>query len=341
MKRAAGFLICLLLLASCRERRYYASVSNPYSLGLKISAERHEFYNNIKNEGTVAFYLVNYSGEAFNVPKDPGQAFRIAGYPRFSNTARYYRAGNPDWKSAGTSIPPGDSVLILVVTAGKLLGAGSAWFREPGFKKPALSPLYSSAKQNFPYGRIQLQMKAGERWIISPEVKIVTGKYVENTAVSRKAELTISVSGQEKYHADGQNNGMLECKVKNTGEYNIELFSNPGSTRFNLYGYSPNRTSVMKLEFRLSGSRLPFPPKTIKPGESVSVFQAALDDLLYIATTDQPWYWTWNKKFPPVSPLVYKNGKPSSEVEFWFGIIVDGKEILSNPVMLPVLYARK
>lgn len=326
-------LLSLLIIFACRSNKYYASVKNPFSIGLKVFCEEPVFYtNDSSSEKKVQFYLYNFSNSEFVLPQNMNEVFQITGFSRF-NQHPFYCSFQQKWNPELTNqkLPSNDSILIIEIDLYDLLQIQSEtiWYKDQGKTKKVKSPAYVTKTNTQPYCRIRGEYKAGDRWIVSNELIISVGKKIENKQNYKNLELKIAQVSDKK---DPNILPKITCSVFNNTGNEIPLFNDPGSVRFILYGYSKNRTSVMKLLFKQSGNSLNIKPVTVKNAENKIIFEADVEDLLLMKNHHSDWYWSWNKKNPPVSPALLKNGKKVKEVELWFGIIVNGKEYQSNTI---------
>lgn len=338
MKKNQFYLLSsLLIIFACNSTKYYASVKNPFSIGLKAFCEEPVFFTNESStEKKVHFYLYNYSNSEFVLPQNMDEVFQITGFSRF-NQQPFYCSFQQKWNPVLTNhkLPSNDSILILETNLYDLLQIQSEtiWYRNQEKTKKVKSPAYVTKTNTQPYCRIRGEYKAGDRWIISNELTIRIGEKIENRQNYKNLGLIIAQV------ADKKATNILPkiiCSVYNTTGNDIPLFNDPGSVRFILYGYSKNRTSVMKLQFKQSGNSLNIQPITVKNSENKIIFEANVEDLLLMKNNNTDWYWSWNKKNPPISPAILNNGKKVKEVELWFGIIVNGKEYQSNTIKVSI-----
>lgn len=333
--------ILTLLLFSCHSgKRIYQSTSNPYGIGFRLEAESHAFYTNRpQTENTFRLYLVNRSGNEYTIPANLGEKLQFNGYRRFYQRP-YYSATDPFMLpgTAGTKVADGDSVLVLSGDLHALLSRQDAWYRDPVHSRNSLSPVYINRKKTDDYARIRVAWTAEEDLtILSNTLRIQAGPFTENIRTTSTAALIFTLIDQPPvFYTDSINPGILDCTVENKSKDDIQLFMDAGAVRFAIYAYSGNRTSVMKLAFKISGQHIVMNKVVIHPGERKSIFQAQLRDILYTDGSGYPWYWTWNKKKQPTSPLKFDNGLWVNDVELWFGIVAEGREILSDPIRLEV-----
>lgn len=333
----------VILLASCSSRKYFSSVSNPYSIGVSILVKNPAYYLNLKQEDNFAeVYISNHSKTELKIPGNFSQVLRITAFSRFSHHQHY---ANPDIsyypENNKKTLLPGDSVVALRIPLDLLMQEpnGIGWYKDEVFTKKAISPAFATYKKNQPYCRLRAEFKAGDRWIISKELRINVGHFSYPEKKYKNLTLRIFLHEENFPERLTTHTGILECQVENHTGNNIPLFNDPGSVRFMLYGYSENRTSVMQLSFKVNGNELIQKPLTVHDGSTVTVFSAPVKQILYNNPDGLDWFWSWNKKNPPVSPAVYNNGKWVNEVELWFGIIANGKEYQSNSLTIPIRYA--
>jgi len=102
-----------------------------------------------------------------------------------------------------------------------------------------------------------------------------------------------------------------------------------------------NRTTTMFTQMVLDNGKLKIAPIIIQPKGSQKI-TIPLQKLLFLNPPDNPdYFWVWNKKNPPVSPMIYGKDEVGVEVEFWFGVVVDGQEFLSNTVKISIQHDTK
>ena len=339
-RKAVFLFFIFVVLLSCKGLRYYKSGTNPAGVSVILQSPSY-YYTNIHQPDSVGFFLVNHNSQAWTVPHWWSDLV-LVGQSRFYNRELLIRPQPNDLKEQPTTIQPGDTVLLIKLPIYALLGSEKSWTYKG---KNIWPPHLINAKKFYPYiyftaeFTTQVPNQADIIKVRSEKIKVTINEFKEPVQKSKKADLSLT-SDVRMYNADDKT-GHLVCKINNVGDYPIQLFCDPGSVRFKLYAYNPNRTSTMFTQFVLDNGKLPISPVTINGKTSHSII-IPLEQVLF----DNPpshalYYWSWNKKNPPISPLVYGKKDMAMSVEFWFSVVVDGQEIFSNTVQLPILSSNK
>lgn len=324
-----------LLLISCKGLQYYKSATNPAGISIILTSPVI-FYTNIEQQDSVGFYLINHNSEAIIISHWWTDLFLI-GQSRFYEKEISIRPQPMDLRIKALSIEPGNTALLIKVPIKNLLGSEKSWLYKT---KNILGPHLISIKKYYPYIYFTAEFTAkipNQEAIIkirSEKIKIIIAEYKEQNIKNKKTELGIS-SDVKSFDIETKN-GNLFCKINNLSDNPIQLLTDPGSIQFKLYGYGPNRTSVMFTQYVLDNGKLPVNPITINSKLNTTI-TIPLEQVLFVTSPEKPiYYWTWKNKNPPVSPLVYAKKDIAIEVEFWFGIVVDGQEFLSNTIKLSI-----
>lgn len=318
---------------SCKGVRYYSNKVNPVGLSIILQSPSVYYYN-IDNPDSIEILLINHNSSSVILPHWWSDVW-IAGKSRFYGREIFTRPQPIDLRIKATTVESGDTVSLIKIPLKQLLGTEKTWIYK---NKPHYAPHLITQKSYFPY----IQLAAEYRTTIpdqttsvtirSAEKKIVITTYNEPVAKSKTVHLSCLVD-QSVYNIQ-QPSGSLTCKINNIGSSSIQLFNDAGSVRFKIYAYNPNRTAIMWTEMVLDNGKLPVTPLVIQSGKQNQI-SVPMEQLFYINPPDKPiFYWTWKRKRPPVSPLIYGKSDLASETECWFGIVVDGKEYLSNTVYI-------
>lgn len=320
-----------LLLISCKSIRYYNSSTNPAGLGILMQSPT-TYYTNLQQQDSISFYLVNYNSETAIIPHWWSDLV-VIGQSRFYPKEITLRPQPLDLRMKALSVEPNDTVLLIKVPIQYFLNAEKNWTY--GTKK-VNGPHLLSPKTYYPYIYFTAELSSQivnqneSIKIRSEKTKINLRTYQEDKLKNKTTEL--GMSSDVKVFDLKSKQGNLLCKINNITDSPIPLFVDAGAAKFKLYGYSPNRTAIMHTEFILDNGKLPVAPVTIN-GKSNQTISVPLEQVLFSSPpASAMYYWTWNKKNPPISPLVYGKNEIGVEVEFWFGIVVEGKEYLSNTV---------
>jgi hypothetical protein len=324
-----------LAISSCKGLQYYTSGSNPAALSVLLNCPP-QFYTNTSTHDSIAFYLVNHNSAEVAIPHWWTDLY-LVGQSRFYKKESSIRVQPADLTLPPLVLQPGDTAHLITVALASLLNNEKNWWYN---NQPAWAPHVLGAKKYHPYiyftaaFTTQVPNQADMIQIRSTQQKINITQLKENRAENKKTILALS--SDTKTFLPEQNEGNLFCKITNTGEYPLPLFNDPGSVRFKLYAYNPNRTTTLFTQYVLDNGKLPVLPVAIQPQQSFTL-TIPLQQVLYTTPPAKPmYYWTWNKKTPPVSPVVYGKKDLVPEVEFWFGVVVDGKEYLSNTLHLNI-----
>lgn len=309
------------------------SLKNPWGLEVMIHAADGTIRPDNATD-TLWVLVRNHYTQPVTLQPAGSDVFQMKAYPRFYKNNLFTLQAHA-LHSAPFMLQPGDVKALGWITEQELMLAAS-WKNSKG-QSPARSPMMATTKQFQPYIRMMADVKVQDRLIRSAEKFFSINPTKPAAEEYKKVVLTISADEDEIQAGKKNKENMLRCRIKNTGNYDQHYFENTGSVRFNLYGYSKNRTSVMVLRFKeeyfLRNRKI-----TLKPGEEKEVFAENLYTLFYKeASASIPYYWEWNKKKEPLSPLYFSNGKPAYETEVWFGAVVDGKEYLSPSFTLRVM----
>lgn len=338
--KSSPILLVFLLLTSCKSLRYYNSATNPAGISV-IMKSPNTFYTNVEAQDSLSFYLVNNNSEMVIISHWWSDLFLI-GQSRFYTKEITICPQPLDLRIKAVSLEPNDTVLLIKVPMKIFLGSDKNWIYKT---KNVLGPHLVNQKKFYPYiyYTAELSTKLTNQdeviKIRSEKIKINIVQFKESTLKIKNIELGISTD--VKFFDTDEKKGNLLCKINNLSDYPIPLFIDAGSVKFKLYGYSPNRTAIMFTEFVLDNGKLPVAPVTINSKLS-NTFIIPLEQVLFVAPPKSPmYYWSWNKKNPPVSPLVYGKNEVGTEVEFWFGIVVEGKEYFSNTIRLSIQNKKK
>ncbi len=339
-RNIAFIFLSLILLSSCKGVQYFKSAINPAGISVILECPS-TFYPKNSEKDSISFYLVNHNSQEIIVPHWWSD-LQLIGQSRFYKKELTIRPQPLDLKMKATVISAGDSVLLIKLPFQTILGKDKNWT----FKsKASLGPHILSLKKHHPY--IYLTAEFSTRIpnqeemikIRSEKLKVNIKQWIEPSLTNKKTILSLTSTVQTFNQVNKE--GALNCQIKNIGQYPIPLFNDPGSVRFKLYAYNPNRTATMYIQYILDNGRLPMDAININTGSEHTI-QIALSHILFIdKPEDSIYYWTWNKKTPPTSPLVYGKNDLAKEVEFWFGIVVDGQEFLSNTILLDIVGSNK
>lgn len=339
-RNTALLFIIFLLLNSCKGLQYYKSGTNPAGVSVILQSPS-TYYPNSSEKDSISFYLVNHNSQEIIIPHWWSD-LHLIGQPRFYQKELSIRPQPLDLKMKATLIAAGDTVLLIKIASQTILGMEKNWLYKT---KATLGPHLLSLKKYQPYIYLTAEFntkipnQADIIKIRSERIKVNIAQFKEENLKSKKTELGLS-SDVSTYDVQNKK-GNLFCKIINIGEYPIPLFNDPGSVRFKLYAYNPNRTAIMFTQYVLDNGKLPINPINIGIKENHTI-TIPLEQVLYSeAPLHAIYYWTWNKKSPPISPLVYGKKDLAMEVEFWFGVVVDGKEFLSNTITLSIVGSNK
>jgi hypothetical protein len=328
----------VLVLSSCKGLQYYKSGTNPAGLSVVLTCPS-QFYTNAPGPDSLGFYLVNHNSKQVVVPHWWTDLY-LVGQSRFYKKESWIRPQplDLDLALAPLTIQPGDTVHLITVALKNLLQHEKNWLYK---NQPVWGPHLLSAKKYHPYiyltaaFKTQVPNQADFIQIRSQQHQLNLTTFKEIQAENKKTLLALS--SDVKNYSPESGLGNLFCKITNMGAYPIPLFNDPGSVRFKLYAYNPNRTATLFTQYVLDNGQLPVSPVTIQSQQNFTL-TIPLQQILFISPSVKSiYYWSWNKNTPPVSPLVYGKNSRVQEVEFWFGVVVDGKEYLSNTLHLDIL----
>lgn len=326
--------LIIILFSSCTAKRNtYFSYRNPWNVGLHVRFAKGPI--SIKRTDSLHVVLHNNGTNALQAEPFGQDGFvRFVAYPRFyrAKKAFLFPVFNELIKS---SLAPGDSIIICSIPIHRLF-ASDGWKNKKNIALRKAIP-YAGRTQH-PYITIGAEIIYKGKIISSKPHQLPVGEAVYPTKQYKKADLVLMVDADEWKKKSPNVPIPITCKVKNKTRYDMVFFEHAGSVRFNLYGYGKNRTSNLVLRFKDSyfvQSR----KVVIAPGEEKTVFADDLSKLFFKeATSDQLWYWEWNKKKEAVSPLYLADGNHVYETEIWFGVVIDGKEYLSEIKRIRVNY---
>jgi hypothetical protein len=313
------------------------SNKNPWGLEVWLQAPNYSIDPD-KATDTLWILVRNHYTQPITFQSIEGQLFQLRAYPRFYKNKSYVIQAHANQTTPFT-LQSGDIIALGWITEQELLIA-SNWKNNKGVS-PSLSPLLANTKQFQPYFYMMVEVKVQDKFIRSKENHFSIHQTTIPTETYPKAILSISADEPEIQPGKTKKENILRCRVKNTGNYDQSYFENTGSVRFNLYGYSKNRTAVMVLRFKEEYFQRDR-KIILKPGEEKEIFAENLYSLFYKeASPTLPYYWEWNKKKEPLSPLYFSNGKPAYETEVWFGVVIDGREYLSPSYTIQVIQEKK
>ncbi len=332
--------LTFLFLTGCKGLSYYNNATNPARLSVIFKSPTH-FYTNINQQDSLAFYLVNHNSQTYIAPHWWTDLWLI-GQSRFYPKEILIRPQPNDLRMKALIIEPNDTVLLIKIPVSQVLGKEKNWL----YKSKNVYPPHLITSKKF-YSYIYFTAEYTTKIPNQEEViKIRSGKQKLTINQFKEAELKskktiLGLSADISSYSLKEKKGTLICSIENISEYPIQLFNDPGSVRFKLYAYNPNRTTMMFTQMVLDNGKLPINPMVIN-SKATSTLTIPLEQVLFQTAPENPiYYWSWNKKAPPVSPLVYGKKDLAVEVEFWFGIVVDGKEYFSNIIKLPIMPTKK
>lgn len=313
------------------------SIKNPWGLEVWVHAPNYSIDPN-KSTDTLWILARNHYTQPITLQSIDGKLFQFYAYPRFYKNVSYTIHAH-SLISPPFTLPPGDIKALGWITVQELL-ITSNWKNKKGYS-PSRTPLLANAKQFQPYLQMMVDVKIQDKFIRSKETQFSIHQNTIPTTTYQKAILSISADEPQILIGKKNKENILRCRVKNIGNYDQYYFENGGSVRFNLYGYSKNRTAVMVLRFKEDFFQRDR-KIILKPGEEKEIFAENLYTLFYNeANPSLPYYWDWNKKKEPLSPLYFNNGKPAYETEVWFGVVIDGREYLSPSFTIRVVQVKK
>lgn len=340
IKRTSYIFALILLLNACKGIQYYNNKVNPAGLSIILKSPDVFYYNQPATD-SIEFLIVNHNTSAVVLPHWWTDLW-VVGNSRFYNKEILIRPQPLDLRMQATTVEPGDTMSLIKIPMNQLLSNENTWLFN---NKPHQAPHKISKNSFYPYIRLAAEYRTTipnqttNIKIRSSQQKISITKFTEAIAKSKVVNLTLT-SDQNSFNVN-QPAGNLICKIENTGTNPIQLFNDAGSVRFKIYAYNPNRTSIMTTEMVLDNGKLPLSPVTISQGNKQQ-FSIPMDQLFFKNPPQKPiFYWTWKKKSPPISPLIYGKSDLATETECWFGIVIDGIEYLSNTIRITFIINTK
>jgi hypothetical protein len=333
-RNPASLFFIFFSLLSCKGVQYYQSGTNPAGVSIILKGP-DQFYTNTETMDQVIVGVVNHNSQSITLPAW-WTDFTMIGQSRFYQKELTMKYNVPENLKSPLKIEPGDTLLIFSVPVQDFLNDQKSWFNK---EKSSLGPHLINPKKTFPYIYLTAELKTNvvnqdAIKIRSNTLKINVGKWTEPKLVNKKTEL--SITSDVASFSTRDKTGNVICKITNTSNYPIPLFNDPGAVRFRIFAYNSNRTSIMYTQYILDNGKLPVDPVSIASKSSYTI-TVPIQQLLF---TERPegarLFWTWNKKHPPISPLVYGKKDIAMATEFWFGIVVDGQEFLSNTLNLTI-----
>ncbi|MCX7744145.1 MAG: hypothetical protein N2167_06225 [Flavobacteriales bacterium] len=331
------WLGCILFSGCLSEKKAMYSIKNPWGLEVWLHAPNYSIDLQSAND-TLWILVRNHYSQPITLQSIDEHLFKLYAYPRFYKKKSFEILAHT-MQASTLSLQPGDVKALGWITEQELLLV-SNWKNKKNIS-PTRLPMLVNAREFEPYIQMKVEVKVQDKFIRSKETLFSIDQTTIPTETYQKAILSISADEPEILPGNKKKENIIRCRVKNTSNYDQYYFENSGSVRFNLYGYSKNRTAVMVLRFKeeyFQRNR----KIILKPGEEKEIFAENLYSLFYKELNPSlPFYWEWNKKKEPISPLYYSNGKPTYETEVWFGIIIDGREYLSPSYTLRVVQEKK
>jgi len=339
-RNTALIIFIFLLLNSCKGLQYYRAGTNAAGISILMEVPS-EFYTNEMVQDSVKIYVVNHNSQSLNLD-NWWSNLKIVGRSRFykKEVSIQPQITNPDkgfWE-----LKTNDTILLVSIPIIQLLGTGVQW---TDGTKQSKGPHQITAKKYYSYVYLTAELNSK----IPNQADIIKIRSADrrititqtNTPSLKSKKTILSLTSDAKQFDLKSKSGNLLISITNTGSYPIPLFSDPGSVRFKLYAYNANRTAIMFTQFVLDNGKLPIYPVNVGVNGSYGL-SIPLDLLLFTETPATPiYYWVWNKKSPPVSPLLYGKKDIAIDVEFWFGVVVDGKEYLSNTLKINIAVPSK
>jgi hypothetical protein len=333
-RNIASIFFIFLFLLGCKGVQYYQSGTNPAGVSVILTGP-NQFYTNTETSDQVMVAVVNHNSQTIVLPAWWND-FTMIGQSRFYQQELTMKYSIPEGLKSQLKVEPGDTLLLFSVPIQDFLNQQKNWNNKT---KSSLGPHLINIEKTYPYIFLTAELKTnvanqGAILVRSNSIKINIGKWEEPKLVNKKTEL--SITSDVKTFNTREKKGNIVCKITNTGEYPIGLFTDAGAVRFRIFGYNPNRTAIMYTQYILDNGKLPVSPVSIAAKSSYTI-TIPLQQLLFIQPPEgAKLFWTWNKKVPPVSPLVYGKKDVAMSTEFWFGVVVDGQEYLSNTVQLNI-----
>lgn len=307
------FLV-IFLFCSCRTQKYYLSDQNPSSISIELLSKNDSLSLVVGNNGQSPIKAIDFI-------KD----LKLILTPRFYKQEYILEGFSIDLNTIPSTIQPKHKYTIKTIAINQLFDSNTLYKSKNKVQKIKLK----SQPYVYVRGSIQSMVNTNSIEIRSKPVKLITPNVTKQKPSKSKYDLVISSTEKEVNSKNIQ--GKITCLVKNNSTYPIYLFQDIGSVRFKFYAYNPNRTAIMNSEFKLVDNKLPISSLTISPNDEKVVYTINYSELFFKENSDIL-YWSWSKKNPPISPLVYNDKKLVPNIELWFGIVVDGKEYLSNTV---------
>ncbi len=335
-RNKALLFFSFLLLAGCKGVKYYQSGTNPAGISVIIQSPT-TYFTDTANEGNVKLYIINHNSKEVQLA-NWWQNIQLIGTSRFNNKELTTLIPTANQRLETITLVPNDTILVYSFPLSYILDNGVLWNYYNTTK--TVPPPHKISKKKFqPYFYLSFEanvpvINQNNIKVRSNKVKINVKKFSEPKLTNKKTELSLT-SDTKNYNTETKS-GNLVCKITNLTQYPIPLFNDPGAVRFKVYAYNPNRTSVMHTEYILDNGQLPVAPVSITSKQQ-HIISIPLQQLLF---NDRPEkatiFWTWNKKNPPISPLIYGKKDMAISVEFWFGVVVDGQEFLSNTMTINI-----
>lgn len=334
--RLVFFIICflgILIFTDCAsKRKAYFSFRNPWNIGLNIRFKSGHVSPNSRDSIHVVLY--NKSSQKIQLGMFSQNAYlRLSLFPRFFRDKKAYLL--PISGLSDITVPANDSLLITSLPVSRFFSA-DGWKTKKDIAIKKAIPV--AGKGFYPYMTVGAEIMVNGKIIYASPRQLPVGEPSYPTKKYKKADLTIIVAADEWKEHYSDLPIPIQCRVKNKTQYDMVFFENAGTVRFNLYGYGKNRTANLVLRFK-DAYFTTHQKIILKPGEERNIFSEDLSKLFFKqASPDQPWYWEWDKKKEPVSPLYMADGKHVYETELWFGVVIDGKEYLSEIKQVRVNY---
>ena len=339
-RNTALIIFIFLLLNSCKGLQYYKSGTNPAGISVLIESP-YALLTNEDSRDSIKLYLVNSNSKDITINNRIND-IQLVGRSRFYQKEITLPIATYIESKVVSNFRSGDTVFLGGISMKEIMGQEKNWTYK---SQKVFGPHLISAKKFYPYMYIAAELNAkvpNQADVIkirSDEKKIVITRSYTPSLPNKKTILSLT-SDKKQFDIRTQE-GNLNISITNTGTYPIPLFNDPGSVRFKIYAYNANRTAIMFTQFVLDNGKLPILPVNIDVNGTYH-FTVPLNLLLFSETPSKPlYYWAWNKKSPPVSPLIYGKKDVAMDVEFWFGVVVDGKEYLSNTCVINIGAAPK
>lgn len=334
-RNTALLFFIFLLLNSCKGLQYYKSGTNPAGVSVLMECPS-VFFTNTVSKDSVKLFLINHNSKDITLGNWINDIVLI-GKSRFYQKEITLSVSSFIKANTVSNFKSNDTTYLGAVSIKEVFGSEKNWMFQ---SKKVWGPHLISAKKFYPYIYLnaELNVKVPNQADIikvrSSEKKITI---TQSTIPSLKSKKTIlSLTSDTRIFDLKTKTGSLNINITNTGSYPIPLFNDPGSVRFKIYAYNSNRTAIMFTQFVLDNGKLPIAPVNVEVNGNYSL-NVPLEQLLFAETLAKPvYFWTWNKKSPPVSPLIYGKKDVAMNVELWFGVVVDGKEYLSNTIIIDI-----